>query len=171
MTARRYTLAIDGQAFTIDVAETAADAFEVSVDGRRFRATLAGDFDAPAVSIAESMSPSREPAGLDAPAPVVVAEPPPAGIPVAPTARPSRSVPRPSTTGLLNAPMPGAILEVRVAPGAVVRRGDDLLVLEAMKMRNVIRAPRDATVAEVLVEAGAQVASGDPLVRFAPTPA
>ena len=169
MTARRYTIAIDGQAFTIDVAETASDAFEVSVDGRRYRATLAGDLDAPAVSIAASAPPSPERMSFDAPAPVVAAASVPAvaGVAAGPQARPARPAGRPAT-GLLSAPMPGAILEVRVAPGAVVRRGDGLLVLEAMKMRNVIRAPSDATVAEVLVEAGAQVASGDPLVRFAP---
>jgi biotin carboxyl carrier protein len=66
--------------------------------------------------------------------------------------------------------MPGVILEVHVKPGAVLRRGDPILVLEAMKMRNTIRAPRAAVVASVEVEAGQPVAPGDPLVRLGATP-
>ena len=69
-------------------------------------------------------------------------------------------------SAVLAAPLPGVVLEVRVVPGAVVGRGDPLLVLEAMKMRNTIRAPRDAVVVEVVVEPGQPVAPGDPLVRL-----
>jgi biotin carboxyl carrier protein len=68
--------------------------------------------------------------------------------------------------GALTAPMPGAIASIEAAPGARVRRGDVLLVLEAMKMMNPIRAPRDAVVGEVLVRAGQTVAYGDPLLRL-----
>jgi biotin carboxyl carrier protein len=64
--------------------------------------------------------------------------------------------------------MPGLILRVAVAAGAQVRRGQDIAVLEAMKMENVIRAPRDGVVAEVCVEAGQQIGHGAPIVRFAP---
>jgi biotin carboxyl carrier protein len=62
--------------------------------------------------------------------------------------------------------MPGVVLEVLVAPGAALRRGDPILVLEAMKMRNTIRSPRDAVVREVAVMAGQPVGPGDPLVRL-----
>ncbi len=66
--------------------------------------------------------------------------------------------------------MPGVVLEVHVRTGDVVRRGDPILVLEAMKMRNTIRAPRPGTVVEVAVEAGQPVGPGEPLVRLAPGP-
>jgi glutaconyl-CoA decarboxylase len=66
--------------------------------------------------------------------------------------------------------MPGVVLDVHVAPGAVLRRGDAVLVLEAMKMRNTIRAPRAAEVIAVEVEAGQPVAAGDVLVRLGPPP-
>jgi biotin carboxyl carrier protein len=49
----------------------------------------------------------------------------------------------------------------------VVSRGDELCVLEAMKMRNSIRSPRDGEIQDVLVAPAAKVAYGDPLVRFA----
>ena len=60
----------------------------------------------------------------------------------------------------VNAPMPGTILEVRVTEGATVKKGDILLILEAMKMENEIMAPCDGTVASVSVTKGASVESG-----------
>jgi biotin carboxyl carrier protein len=62
--------------------------------------------------------------------------------------------------------MPGTILRIAVAAGAQVERGQDLLVLEAMKMENVIRAPRAGRVAALCVQAGQQVAHGELLLRF-----
>jgi glutaconyl-CoA/methylmalonyl-CoA decarboxylase subunit gamma len=57
-------------------------------------------------------------------------------------------------------PMPGKILEVRVAEGDRVHRGDVLLVLEAMKMRNVVR--------QLTVSAGANVRAKEPMLYVAP---
>ncbi|MFP5308573.1 MAG: acetyl/propionyl/methylcrotonyl-CoA carboxylase subunit alpha [Actinomycetes bacterium] len=59
--------------------------------------------------------------------------------------------------GATLAPMPGSVVEVAVAVGDTVARGDLLLVLEAMKMEHRITAPADGVVAEVRVEAGSQV--------------
>ena len=67
---------------------------------------------------------------------------------------------------VLVAPLPGVVLEIHVRAGARVSRGDPIVVLEAMKMRNTIRAPRDAVIVEVDVEAGQPVGQGDPLVRL-----
>jgi acetyl-CoA carboxylase biotin carboxylase subunit len=70
-------------------------------------------------------------------------------------------VPGPAETpGSCRAPMPGRILHVRVAPGQAVRRGEPLVVLEAMKMEHEVVAPRDGTVQAVPVEAGQQVEAG-----------
>jgi biotin carboxyl carrier protein len=68
--------------------------------------------------------------------------------------------------GVLTAPLPGVVLEVFVAPGAVLHRGDPVLVLEAMKMRNTIRSRSDAVVVEVAVAEGQPVGPGDVLVRL-----
>ena len=62
------------------------------------------------------------------------------------------------------APMPGNILSVNVAAGDTVKKGQVLMILEAMKMENEIMAPCDGTVKQVLVNKGATVNSGDPLV-------
>ena len=66
----------------------------------------------------------------------------------------------------INSPMPGTILAVNVQPGAAVKRGQVLLILEAMKMENEIMCPRDGVVASVMVTKGSAVNSGDPLVAL-----
>ena len=66
----------------------------------------------------------------------------------------------------LRAPMPGLVKLVRVAGGEAVKKGQALLVLEAMKMEHTIAAPHDGIVAEIVAE-GAQVTDGAVLVRFA----
>ena len=56
--------------------------------------------------------------------------------------------------------MPGTILKVNVTQGAAVKKGDILVVLEAMKMENEILAPKDGTVAQIAVSKGATVDTG-----------
>ena len=95
------------------------------------------------------------------PPPRLIAQPPASGaVPIA------VATPGGAPADALAAPLPGVVLEIRVAAGTPVRRGDPILVIEAMKMRNTIRAPRDAVVAEIAVEAGQPVAPGDLLVRL-----
>ena len=60
----------------------------------------------------------------------------------------------------VNAPMPGNILAVNVQNGASVKKGDVLMILEAMKMENEIMAPCDGTVASVNVQKGSTVETG-----------
>jgi 3-methylcrotonyl-CoA carboxylase alpha subunit len=71
--------------------------------------------------------------------------------------------------GRLTAPMPGRVLAVLVEPGARVRRGEPLLVLEAMKMEHTIAAPADGVVKEVHFQAGQQVEEGARLMSMEST--
>lgn len=64
------------------------------------------------------------------------------------------------------AAMPGKVLKMLVATGAELRKGEQLLVTEAMKMETALSAPRDARVAEILVQPGDQVEAGDLLLRL-----
>ena len=66
----------------------------------------------------------------------------------------------------VNAPMPGKILKVNVNAGTAVKKGDVLLVLEAMKMENEICAPQDGTVATVECSVGDSVETGKVLVSM-----
>lgn len=66
----------------------------------------------------------------------------------------------------VNAPMQGKILKTPVAAGAAVKKGDVLVVLEAMKMENEICAPQDGTVATVEVSVGDSVETGKVLVSM-----
>jgi biotin carboxyl carrier protein len=78
-----------------------------------------------------------------------------------PTANAEASVPSGATT--VNAPMPGTILKVNVNSGDVVKKGQVIVILEAMKMENEILAPSDGTISSVNVTQGASVDAGDVL--------
>ncbi|MBQ8343803.1 MAG: biotin/lipoyl-binding protein [Clostridia bacterium] len=94
----------------------------------------------------------KTPAAPVAPAPAAPAAP------VAPAAAGATTV---------SAPMPGTILKVNVSNGQAVKKGDVLMVLEAMKMENEIMAPNDGTVSSVNVNAGASVEAGAVLCTLA----
>ena len=76
----------------------------------------------------------------------------------APAAAPAAAAPAGGEK--ITSPMPGTILSVNVQNGSVVKKGDILFILEAMKMENEIMAPCDGTVAAVSVTKGAAVESG-----------
>ena len=81
--------------------------------------------------------------------------------PAAPAAAPAAPAAAPAAGGeKVTSPMPGTILSVNVAAGDAVKRGQVLMILEAMKMENEIMCPCDGTVASVSVTKGAAVESG-----------
>ena len=73
----------------------------------------------------------------------------------------------PDTSRLVKSPMPGLIVSVAVAAGQEVKIGQELLILEAMKMENVLRAERDGTVAEIHIDARDTVSADQVLLTFA----
>ena len=73
----------------------------------------------------------------------------------------------PDTSKFLMSPMPGLIVSIAVGRGDPVKAGQELLILEAMKMENVLRAERDGVVEEVRVTPGASVAADEILLAFA----
>jgi 3-methylcrotonyl-CoA carboxylase alpha subunit len=68
--------------------------------------------------------------------------------------------------GRLTAPMPGKVVAVIAANGQQVKKGEPLVIMEAMKMEHTIAAPSDGLVEEVLYQVGDQVADGAPLLAF-----
>ncbi|WP_350285268.1 acetyl-CoA carboxylase biotin carboxyl carrier protein subunit [uncultured Croceitalea sp.] len=71
-----------------------------------------------------------------------------------------------SQVSTIDAPMPGLILEVSVSEGQQVKEGDQLLILEAMKMENVITSPRDGVIKNIDASQGQAVEKKHTLITF-----
>ena len=106
-----------------------------------------------------------EEVGASAPVAAPVAAPAPVAAAPAPAAAPKAAA-APAGAEAVKAPMPGNINDVKVTAGQSVKKGDDLVILEAMKMENEIKAPRDGVVASVNVTKGQTVNTGDVLVSL-----
>ena len=111
--------------------------YNVTVNGTAYEITLE-EVDASEIKNA----PAAAPAPVAAPAPAAAPTPVAAG------------------GETVKAPMPGNILSVNVANGAKVKKGDVLVILEAMKMENEIMAPCDGTIASINVTKGSAVDTG-----------
>ncbi|MBP6172626.1 MAG: biotin/lipoyl-binding protein [Saprospiraceae bacterium] len=67
---------------------------------------------------------------------------------------------------ILKAPMPGLVINVSVTPNQIVKKGDNLITLEAMKMENVLKAHHDGVIKSVNVLKGEKVEKGQILIEF-----
>lgn len=103
-------------------------------------------------------------AQASAPAPILAAAPAPKAAP-APAAAPAAPAGAAGAVAV-TAPMPGKILGVKASAGQAVKRGQVLLILEAMKMENEIVAPQDGTVATINVAVGDSVEPGATLATL-----
>jgi biotin carboxyl carrier protein len=79
-----------------------------------------------------------------------------------PTAQPTNTM----TDNILRSPMNGKIITIKIAPGDIVKKGQIVIELEAMKMKTNIFAPIDGKVKSILVSNGALVESGQKLLEF-----
>jgi acetyl/propionyl-CoA carboxylase alpha subunit len=66
----------------------------------------------------------------------------------------------------LKAPMPGLVLDIRVTEGQSVAKGEAVIVLEAMKMENILKAPADVVVKKIVAKKGNAVEKNQVLVTF-----
>lgn len=114
--------------------------YNVTVNGTAYEVTLEA---VDASEVKTSPAPAAAPAAAPAPTP--------SAAPAAPVSGGKETV---------SSPMPGNILAVNVANGAAVKKGDVLMILEAMKMENEIMSPCDGTILSVNVTKGASVETG-----------
>lgn len=92
---------------------------------------------------------------------------------VAPTAAPATPVAAQAPVGTaasasaVKSPLPGTVLDVKVSVGQTVKKGDVVMLIEAMKMENEINASKDGKITNVYVAKGAKVEQGSPLFDLA----
>lgn len=103
--------------------------------------------------------------GTTAGAPVAAA---PKAAPAAPKAAPAPAAPKSAGAGSVkvNAPMPGKIVAVKAKAGDAVKKGQVIIVLEAMKMENDIVAPADGTIASIDTAVGNSVEAGETIATL-----
>lgn len=156
MPAQTVRVLVDGQPYTVEIEDTRASPLVVRVNGKSFTVEL------PPVTEPGAPAAWQARAGDGAGRTTLSGNGKPSPQPTPPTVRPA-----PSGLGsTVIAPMPGTILAIFVEAGQQVAYKQDLCILEAMKMKNVIRSPRAGTVAEVRVHPGQTVAYGEVLLTF-----
>ena len=142
---KEYKLKINGNEYNVTVNEVDGSMAEVEVNGTPFKV----EFDKP---VKKAAAPVAKPVAKSAaPAPAA-----------APVAKPGAAAGGAGTA--VTSPLPGVILDVCVKEGDAVKRGQTVMVLEAMKMENAIEATADGTVTAIKVGKGDSVLEGAPLV-------
>lgn len=142
---KEYKLKINGNDYAVTINEVDDNIAEVEVNGTPFKV----EFEKPITK---------------KPAATVVAKPAAKAAGAAPAATVSKPVAASGAGETVTSPLPGVILEVSVKVGDAVKKGQKVMVLEAMKMENVIEATADGTVTAIKVDKGDSVLEGAPLV-------
>jgi biotin carboxyl carrier protein len=132
--------------------------YKVTVNDNTYEVEVEEVGGAPEVKSVQVAAPAPKPAPAPAPKPAPAPAP-------APEKKASAPAPSGGSDDVI-APMPGTVLSVNVAEGDKVKKGQVLLIFEAMKMENEIVAPREGTVAKVLVSKGAALESGKPVITL-----
>ncbi len=158
---KSYTITIGGKTHVIGLQELdSPDRFRVLAGGKVYEIKVVAveetDTEIPSIEVIEA---AKDQPALPHKAPELLPHTPTTEPPDLP--EPEEELPHE-----VRAPMPGTILEVSVTPGTQVMRGDQLFVLEAMKMKNPIRSPRDGVVETIFVQEGQNVNFDDLLLRY-----
>jgi glutaconyl-CoA/methylmalonyl-CoA decarboxylase subunit gamma len=144
----KYTVTVDSQTFEVEVNDTRARPIIAIVNGRSIEVWPEEAGRAQPGANGSSGSNGSSPAA----APV--------------SAVPAASAPASSALQIVRAPIPGVITAINAQPGAAVKAGDQLCLLEAMKMNNSIRSSLQGVIAKVNVSVGQTVKHGETLFEF-----
>ncbi len=142
----RYRVAWDGESHAIDLLRPTREAYQMLIDGESWEA---GAVPTEGGYLVDVMGLTTE---------VGVVDP----------RRKALRLAAGAVSGMVSTQMPGRVVRLLVAPGDAVKKGQPIIVVEAMKMENEMKSPIDGTVAEVLVAEGSTVESGTKLVRVEP---
>lgn len=148
MTKQNYV--VNGKSYEVEVGEVIGSTVDVTVDGTKYTVDVPQAVAKPKpVAAVRSAAPAARPTAAPAAAP--------SGAPAVIASGASNEV---------VAPMPGTVLDVLVKAGDSVTKGQEVVSLEAMKMRNAIRSSKDGVVSNVLVAAGQKVKHNQVLVQI-----
>ncbi len=145
----KYEYTVNGVDYNVEIESIEANTAIVTVNGKTFE-----------IEMKETFKAHPQPAKVETSAPQAAPAPKPAAAPVAAPA----AAPATANGTKVTAPLPGTITEVKVAVGDVVKTGDTVVILEAMKMQNNIEAECDGTITAVSVRQGDTVLEGSTLV-------
>ena len=150
---RTYSYTINGARYDVTIESLRDQVAKLNVNGVAFDVEILG------APLSEGDLP--EVAAAAAPAAPVAAAPKAESAPAAPAAKGAAGAGE-----TVNAPLPGVVTKVVVAAGQAVKKGDTVVVLEAMKMENNITAECDGTVTGICVAAGDSVLEGTTLLTI-----
>ena len=148
----KYQYKVQGVDYEVEIEEVEGNIAKVNVNGIPFEVELQKPINA-------AKHPTMIRPKVEAPKPAAATPPPAAPAPAAPAAPVGAGTP-------LKAPLPGTIVDVKVAVGQQVNVGDVVLILEAMKMQNNIEAEYAGTVTSITVKQGDTVMEGSVLLTI-----
>lgn len=156
---KKFTYTINGIKYSVEVHDIEDNIAEVEVNGTKYSVELEkGTKETPLMR--NVSKPKTAPTPVSRPAPAA---------PVAPVAS-SAPAEAPASSGgaatPVQSPLPGVVISVNVNVGDSVKKGQKVLVLEAMKMENDIKAPKDGTIASIVVKQGDSLQEGDTLMTI-----
>ena len=138
---KEYKYTSDGKEYKVEIGEIVENIADVTVNGESFKVEL---------------EPEKEPEKKK----VVLGKPTDAPE----SDEQTTSAANVNTANAVKAPLPGVVTEIKVAVGDMVKAGDTVLILEAMKMANNIEAEKDGKVTAICVKTGESVMEDSPLV-------
>ena len=144
---KQYKFKINGNEYNVGINSVEGNIASVTVNGTDYQVELENVPAAAAVPVQ---------------APAATVHPAPTAAPSAPAARPSAS----GAGKQVTSPLPGVIIGVKVNVGDTVKAGQEIAVLEAMKMENSIEAEHAGTVTAVHVSKGDSILEGAPIVTI-----
>ena len=139
-----FSYKINGNSYKVVVNNTTDNTVELDVNGTPYVVEVEGKVSKPAAPIKRTVAPAPAPAPKTAPAP--------AAAPVA------------AGANTVQSPLPGIILDIQCREGDTVKKGQVIIILEAMKMENNVTASADGKISKILVSKGDSVLEGTPLV-------
>lgn len=157
---KEYKYKINGNEYSVAIIDLEGDKAAVEVNGVSYQVDILTEgYTAPAPR------PVAKPAAAPAPAPAAApAAPAPAPQPIAPAA-PAAEPAAPAGKGTaVQSPLPGVILDIKVAVGDQVKAGQTVAILEAMKMENNINAECDGVITAIKVSKGDNILEGSDIV-------